>query len=1596
MYSKSHLPRATILFGLALLSVTAMASLLYIEAAGAAGTRLISHRQTLSEVVAVPGDGFNNAGPDGHSRRPSISADGRYIAFESDAGYFDEMEVGQVVPVDDEILTDRDIFLHDAQLGTTVRISAGPGGEKADGESFKANISPNGNWIVFESDATNLVPDDTNGVRDIFRYNRSTSQTTRISMRSSGDQATYAGSNASVADDGSVAFQTRDGQMTSVADGNNKTDVFVRSASGQVKLVSVKHDGSGAAGGTSSQARVSGDGSKVSFQSKAGAEDLTDQTDESFGPNLYVRAVGANPGTKLITADTNGDPAGWFLNAGHALSYDGRFSVFTSLANDLITGLSDQRTRLFVRDTIISGPAKIKLLAQDTNSNTTLFRYPHISPDGTWVAYQRDAEATAAQILLRPRTEAAVQAVSVSAGGQTVTDGSSRCPVVSNTAAVAFESDSLELKRNYLGRGLFTWNELWTEAEVGDLPCNPNECFGISLRETEPGSIEPGPSNPTPAENGGDPLVKVVTTSDKAGQATDMTVTLKRPYNYHEFEDVEFLMPVSLAANTNVEKCTENQANEPDSGDDPNLGCPDASRVGTVHTDVELIDNLQDISVVMGNKYKIENEQKDGMDGEVYFGEPHAGEAGRLYAVLFDPDVLKVPIVVPLSIAAVKGQNYRFKIKAEDIPNAIPDAHLKQYNLGDDSFKKNIEFGTVYPNIEKIEFTILGSGENTTNDYPFLRNPTFTNANPDITDTQKGIETTIDNYGGSRNERFVGYSVTGQEQLSFNPELEVELSPNTPNQVTDMKATLTRSVDDADLVDEADLRKVNFTMPKGIWVNGTAQVDECKPADADQWKCGQPGGSGQPIGTATAYSPLLRDEPSEPGANDGPLEGDAFLVESAEGKPMKLAVFLEGLIDVRLDGEIKMTGDKRIQAIFDAPPLPVKKFELEINDLLTTGGVACGSGNVELAGNATLSSWTPEIGAVQLAPKVTVNSSCTGVTQSSFAPKLSVASDNTTVGASPGNLALSVTRNSSDDPLTDFTLTLPQGMVGDLDATATKCSLAQAQGGGCPSSSKIGFVEATAQIFSGKTIKVEGGLFSAVPGSSEFGRFLATFDLPEIAGGDRLVLKSAVNPINNAQQITTSVSGAPPEFNITNVKMNLFGNTSSGANGPLLMNPTFASNGAFVMDAGSAHGLSAQDSAPYAVTGSLGFAPQLKASLSTKKLGAKPVISTEISQSVSETALKELHLSFKGFGIDITGALAGCPTLEKSLGACPPASKVATVKVHSWLLPTPLEGALYLGEGAKSAFMTLNGPITLNVEGDVSIDAVKGIVSVNMNKGLPPMSGSIISATVDGGLFKNPSKCGMAEISSTALSYAGQRFTDVEKFDYCIGATSTGSLKAGLKPRMARSYPNSWFKFAQPGSKKKAKKLKSLEIKLGKGKRAVRASTKTLKRKTRRSRRGRTLGKLNLYSAKKRRTVRAKIRVKRGRIYLSPSGKQVRRYKRTLKRLRRKKSSKAYKRTRKELKRLQRVRRHLKKKTKVRLSKGKLRLTRLPTSDGYYRVYVRLNAKRYRILRNPKRAGKVTFSAKAKTTKGKSITANAWVKIKKSRSKKKGSKKRRR
>ena len=216
-------------------------------------------------VFAVPGDialvSVDSSGVQGNrdSEYPSISADGRYIAFESEA---DNLVAGDTNGYSD-------IFVRDHNTGITTRVSVSSSGGQGSNASTSPSISGDGRYVAFVSRASNLVAGDTNGNSDIFVHDRNTGITTRVNVNSSGGQAIGVSYSPSISADGRyVAFYSIASNLVS-GDTNGQMDIFVHDRdTGITTCVSV--DSGGVLGnGSSYDPFISADGRYVVFDSSA-------------------------------------------------------------------------------------------------------------------------------------------------------------------------------------------------------------------------------------------------------------------------------------------------------------------------------------------------------------------------------------------------------------------------------------------------------------------------------------------------------------------------------------------------------------------------------------------------------------------------------------------------------------------------------------------------------------------------------------------------------------------------------------------------------------------------------------------------------------------------------------------------------------------------------------------------------------------------------------------------------------------------------------------------------------------------------------------------------------------------------------------------------------------------------------------------------------------------------------------------------------------------------------------------------------------------------------------------------------------------------
>ena len=291
-------------------------------------------RQTAqtTRVSVATGGGQGN----GASYYPAMSADGRYIAFESYATI--------LVPNDNN--GSRDIFVQDRQTGSTIRVSVSSSGLEANNDSDNPSISADGRYIAFSSYANNLVPGDTNNQSDIFIYDQQTAQTTRVSLASGGNQGSGSSYFPSLSADGRlVSFNSTAGNLVP-NDNNGLGDVFVRDIlAGQTTRASVASDGS-EGNGASIYSSISGDGRFVGFHSQS--SNIAPPNDPFGFYDVFVHDRQTGQTTCLSVSPSGAAGAG--VSFWPSLSFDGRLVAFESQASNLVPSDANFFYDVFLRD----------------------------------------------------------------------------------------------------------------------------------------------------------------------------------------------------------------------------------------------------------------------------------------------------------------------------------------------------------------------------------------------------------------------------------------------------------------------------------------------------------------------------------------------------------------------------------------------------------------------------------------------------------------------------------------------------------------------------------------------------------------------------------------------------------------------------------------------------------------------------------------------------------------------------------------------------------------------------------------------------------------------------------------------------------------------------------------------------------------------------------------------------------------------------------------------------------------------------------------------------------------------------------------------
>jgi Tol biopolymer transport system component len=304
----------------------------------------------------------------------SISSDGRFVAFESNASNFAPNDTNGFV----------DMFIRDIQAGVTEVVSVTPSGGLGDGNSTDPWVSATGRYVSFTSVATNLVAGDTNGRTDVFVRDRQTATTTIASLDSAGHLTTGNSSASVISANGRwVVFQS-DSYTLVPNDNNLVQDVFLRDrVAGTTIRVSVDSAGH-ESDGEASVPSMSVDGRFIAFESQA-TNLVADDTNGFPDVFVYDRVTATTVRASVSSSGEQGnDASGTYA---FEISPDGRYVAFASSATNLVPNDTNGRTDIFVRDLVANTTTLVSLNSQGEQATLPCIQ-PSISQDGLFVAFE--------------------------------------------------------------------------------------------------------------------------------------------------------------------------------------------------------------------------------------------------------------------------------------------------------------------------------------------------------------------------------------------------------------------------------------------------------------------------------------------------------------------------------------------------------------------------------------------------------------------------------------------------------------------------------------------------------------------------------------------------------------------------------------------------------------------------------------------------------------------------------------------------------------------------------------------------------------------------------------------------------------------------------------------------------------------------------------------------------------------------------------------------------------------------------------------------------------------------------------------------------
>lgn len=305
----------------------------------------------------------------------SVSGSGRYVVFSSLATNL----------VTNDTNNFYDVYRHDTVTGQTVLVSANTNGMAGNGSSSQPVISTTGRFVAFGSQAPDLVIGDSNNNPDLFVRDMVTGITELVSKDSSGNQGNSFSQSCAISNDGRFVVFSSAASNLVPNDTNNMMDIFVRDRqAGTTVRVSVDSngvEGNANSGFLNQDMSISGNNRFVAFSSQA--TNLVPGDTNGLN-DVFVHDMQTGATTRVSIASNGAEANG--ISSYNSLSYDGRFVAFQSAATNLVPGDTNARTDIFVHDRTLLFTIRASLSSTGVQGNADS-SYPTISTDGRWVAF---------------------------------------------------------------------------------------------------------------------------------------------------------------------------------------------------------------------------------------------------------------------------------------------------------------------------------------------------------------------------------------------------------------------------------------------------------------------------------------------------------------------------------------------------------------------------------------------------------------------------------------------------------------------------------------------------------------------------------------------------------------------------------------------------------------------------------------------------------------------------------------------------------------------------------------------------------------------------------------------------------------------------------------------------------------------------------------------------------------------------------------------------------------------------------------------------------------------------------------------------------